>query len=53
MLPDLAGRVWRSAVDTALPSPDDIAEPGEEKPVDAGSYQAAPRSIVILIATSA
>jgi isoamylase len=52
VLPDLRGRVWKRAADTALPSPDDIAEPGHEAPVTAGSYQAGPRSVVILIATA-
>ncbi len=50
VLPDLNGRVWRRAVDTSLPSPDDIAEPGHETPVAAGAYRAGPRSIAILIA---
>jgi len=48
-LPALRGMGWRRAVDTSLPSPDDIARHGAE-PVHAGSsYAVAGRSVVVLI----
>jgi glycogen operon protein len=50
-LPPLsAGLTWRRAVDTALDSPADLADPGHEEPVPGSSYRAAPRSLVILLA---
>jgi glycogen operon protein len=48
-LPAVAGREWCRAVDTARPSPDDIAEPGLEQPCDAPSYRAEARSVVVLV----
>jgi len=39
---------WRRVVDTALPSPDDIAEPGRERVLAEMSYRAAARSVVVL-----
>ena len=42
------GRRWRRVLDTALPSPEDIAEPGQEPVVPEGRYQAAARSTVVL-----
>jgi glycogen operon protein len=48
------GEAWMLAVDTNLPSPDDIQTPGNEKPlVLPNSYLAAPQSMVILISNSA
>jgi glycogen operon protein len=42
---------WHIAVDTALPSPDDIAFEGNERlPLCIGSYTLQPRSLVILVA---
>jgi glycogen operon protein len=41
------GRCWLRVVDTHLPSPQDLAMPGEETRVE-GSYEAAPRSTVVL-----
>ncbi|MBN1317542.1 MAG: glycogen debranching protein GlgX [Anaerolineales bacterium] len=41
---------WKRAVDTALDLPADLSEPGREPPVGGASYQAAARSVVILIA---
>ena len=40
---------WRRVVDTSRGSPDDIVEPGDERPVDALTYVVAARSIVVLI----
>jgi len=39
---------WRLVVDTSLPCPDDIREPGQEHPLPSMSYQVPPRSIVVL-----
>ena len=41
---------WRRAVDTALPSPGDIAEPGQEAPVPGLGYRVGARSVVVLVA---
>ncbi|MGE5647168.1 MAG: glycogen debranching protein GlgX [Acidobacteriota bacterium] len=43
-----AGR-WVLAVDTAQPSPRDIAEPGEEAPFSGAAYPVEGRSVVVLI----
>jgi glycogen operon protein len=40
---------WGRAVDTALPSPDDIAEPGREAPVAGDRYRVRARSVVVLL----
>ncbi len=42
------GRRWRRVLDTARPSPDDIAEPGQEPAVDGETYRADARSSVVL-----
>ncbi len=39
---------WRRAVDTGLPSPDDIAEPGQETRVRGTEYAVKARSVVVL-----
>ncbi|NNJ12515.1 glycogen-debranching protein [Chloroflexales bacterium ZM16-3] len=41
-------RGWLRVVDTSLPSPDDITDPGAEVALAAQSYTVAPRSIVVL-----
>ncbi len=41
-------REWRRVVDTALPSPQDIAEPGHEAPLARLDYLVQARSIVVL-----
>jgi glycogen operon protein len=49
-MPPVPGRHWRRAVDTSLPSPLDVALPGDEieiKPDD--SYRVNARSVVVLI----
>ncbi len=49
-LPALGGRrAWRLVLDTSLPSPADIAEPGAERRLEVLSYTLEPRSIVVLI----
>jgi glycogen operon protein len=48
-IPPLQGRCWARAVDTALPSPQDIAEPGKETPFSETTYRVAGRSAVILV----
>ncbi len=40
---------WSRVVDTSLPGPDDIREPGQEVPAPDGSYVVGPRSVVVLI----
>ena len=42
-------RHWRRFVDTSVPSPQDICEPGTEIPYHHQTYQVNPRSIVVLI----
>jgi glycogen operon protein len=48
-IPKVDGRAWYRAVDTALPSPDDIAEPGQEIGATGPEYMVAGRSVVALI----
>jgi glycogen operon protein len=51
--PSPSGRAWRRAVDTALPSPQDITRPDEGPRVPAGSaYPVAGRSLVVLLTES-
>jgi glycogen operon protein len=40
---------WRRVIDTGLESPLDIAEPGEEPPVQLLRYRVLPRSVVVLL----
>jgi glycogen operon protein len=50
-LPELAGgQQWHRVVDTALPPPEDLAEPGQEQPLADDAYLATARSVVILLA---
>jgi glycogen operon protein len=39
---------WRRVVDTALPSPQDIVEPGKEPHLQNETYEVRARSIVVL-----
>ena len=48
-LPQVKGRRWWKAIDTALPSPTDIVEPGSETLVDNGSCHAQGHSVVVLL----
>lgn len=43
---------WKRVVDTSLPSPNDLLEPGQEAPLADLQYQVAPRSVVVLVADS-
>lgn len=46
-LPAIGKRAWQLAVNTALPSPQDIIDPVEQKPFTTRHYQLAPRSIQV------
>lgn len=46
-LPVIRGRSWRLALDTALPSPDDVVPPDDQRPIDRLHYQVAGRSVVV------
>jgi glycogen operon protein len=41
---------WRRAIDTSLPSPDDIGDPA---PLTGLTYTVAPRSVVVFVGTAA
>ena len=45
----LGSRVWRRAIDTALPCPLDIPEPGEEQAVAGATAAVVSRSCVVLV----
>lgn len=49
-IPDIPGRCWRKAVETAATSPADIFEAGQEPLFPFDRCTVAPRSIVVLIA---
>jgi isoamylase len=48
-LPEIPNCNWARVIDTGLPSPDDIVEPGSEVVVDDIAYQATGRSVVVLV----
>jgi glycogen operon protein len=48
-LPVVPGRHWCVSVDTAQPSPHDIAEPGSEPDVPGYTHQVEARSVVVLV----
>jgi isoamylase len=48
-LPMADGCTWHRAVDTALPSPGDVAEPGREPRIDGNEYVVSDRSVVVLV----
>ena len=48
-IPTISGRRWTRVVDTSLPSPSDIAEPGTEIACPGQSYRVNGRSIVVLL----
>jgi isoamylase len=50
-IPPLKGRRWLKVIDTALPSPLDIAEPGEETAVPGSRYHVSKHSVVVLVGT--
>ena len=49
---ELPSRQWVRAIDTALPPPSDIVEPGAEPAVDGATYVVSPRSIAVLLSRS-
>jgi len=49
VVPSIPGRRWARAVDTWLPSPDEIVDPGHEVPLESNTYHAGDRSVVVLI----
>ena len=51
-VPVLTDRRWLKVVDTAEPSPQDIADPGNEVEVDGGVCPVQGRSIVVLVSGS-
>jgi glycogen operon protein len=48
-VPIIPGRQWTRAVDTSLPSPSDVADPGTEMAFSGPSYRVNGRSIVVLL----
>ncbi len=48
-IPSIEGRKWYKVVDTALASPMDIVEPGEETVVSGNVFPVKDRSVVVLI----
>ena len=48
-IPSLQGKRWLKVIDTALPSPMDIVEPGKEKVVPRGVCHVKKNSVVVLI----
>jgi len=48
-LPAVPGRHWYVAVDTAQPSPHDIADPGTEPDVPGDTHRVEARSVVVLV----
>jgi isoamylase len=47
-LPLSSQETWRRCIDTALPTPDDICTWGAAPAVEYGTYEAQPRSVVVL-----
>jgi glycogen operon protein len=43
------GHGWKRAIDTNLPGPQDILDPGNEEPIGSASYRVKARSVVVLI----
>jgi isoamylase len=48
-IPTVKGRKWTRAVDTSLPSPNDIADPGKEVASNDPSYRVNGRTVVVLV----
>ena len=46
-----SGGGWLRVVDTALPSPRDIADPGHEEAVDGREYRVVGHSVVVLVSS--
>jgi glycogen operon protein len=47
-LPVIKGKTWCLALDTSLPSPQDIAAPEHQQPVTALHYAVAAQTLVVL-----
>jgi glycogen operon protein len=47
-LPDIPGRMWHQAVDTAKDSPEDIVAPQDQRAVEKPVVRVSPRSVVVL-----
>ncbi|MGH8906549.1 MAG: glycogen debranching protein GlgX [Egibacteraceae bacterium] len=47
--PQVPGRQWFKAVDTALPSPNDVSEPESETPIEGDTCHAYGHSVVVLL----
>jgi isoamylase len=48
-VPAVPGRCWCLAVDTAKPSPHEIADPGSEPAVSGNTHRVEGRSVVVLV----
>ncbi len=48
-LPEVPGRQWFKAVDTAAPAPRDIARAGEERPVSESVMPVPARTVIVLV----
>ena len=48
-IPTVKGRQWHLAVNTAEPSPQDIVDPGSEKPITGDHIHVQGRSVVVLL----
>ena len=48
-LPQISGLTWYCAIDTALPSPDDIRAPEQQPRIEGSSYVVTGRSVVALV----
>jgi len=46
-LPDITARKWCLALDTSLPSPEDIIQPEDQKPLEHSTYQVNNQSVVV------
>jgi glycogen operon protein len=47
-IPQVNGLKWYRAIDTALPSPNDISPVEKQIPIDDNTYTLTPRSVVVL-----
>lgn len=48
-VPAVPGRIWHRVVDTSLPSPDDVCDPGMSPPHHEDRYLMGGRSVVVLV----
>jgi hypothetical protein len=47
-VPEIAGRTWAKAIDTAAPSPQDAPAPKERERISGERYSVPPHAIVVL-----